>query len=112
MRKPLCIGSSDWHLERHAWVRYPELAGDAYYGLKQIIDVCVDRQLPLLAAGDLFDKTFPDSRSVSFAMKQMDRMKDSKLPVFFTQGQHEMAKDNPWLGLHFWPVWMHNDHDE
>lgn len=109
MRKALCVASSDWHLERNAWVRYPALTGDAYYGLEQIVDLCIERELPLIGAGDLFDKPYPDSRSVWEAMQQMDRMRDHQLRVYYTQGQHERSKDQPWLGLHSWPDYIHNE---
>lgn len=107
MRKALCVASSDWHLERNAWVRYPDLAGDAYYGLEQVVDACLERGLPLIGAGDLFDKPNPDSRSVWEAMRQMDRMRESCLRVYYTQGQHERSKDTPWLSLHSWPEYIH-----
>lgn len=107
MRKPLCVGSSDWHLEKNAWIRYPDIAGDSYFALQQIVDYCIQYGVPLLAAGDLFDKPFPDSKSVYMATRQMDRMENARLKVFFTQGQHEMSKDEPWLSSHTWPIHTH-----
>lgn len=109
MRTALCVVSSDWHLERNAWVRYPDLCGDAYYGLEQIINLCIERNLPLIAAGDLFDKPYPDSRSVWEAMRQMDRMEASNLDVYYIQGQHERSRDKPWLSLHEWPQYIHQE---
>jgi hypothetical protein len=110
MRTALCIVSSDWHLERNAWVRYPDLSGDAYFGLEQIIDLCTERHLPLIAAGDLFDKPYPDSRSVWEAMRQMDRMENYNLKVLYIQGQHERSRDKPWMSLHEWPQYIHQEY--
>lgn len=107
MSRPLFVISADWHLERHAWAKHPELTGDAYFGLKQLIDYCVAHSLPLVAAGDLFEKSYPDSLSVSVAHKEMSRMEDAALPVYFVQGQHEMTREQPWLGIHPWPQHVH-----
>ena len=107
MRRPILACSSDWHLERHAWVRHPTLMDDAYYSLEQIVDLCLELNIPLIAAGDLFDKTLPDSKSVWIALQQMTRMQQAGLDVLFTQGQHELNKDKPWLNLHSWPTHMH-----
>lgn len=101
--KPICVDSSDWHLERYAWAKHPTLAGDAYFGLQQVISFCLDNSLPLIAPGDLFDKNYPDSYSVSVAFEQLDKMQSANLPVYFIQGQHEMTRDAPWLSLHTWP---------
>ena len=107
MRTPICVVSADWHLERNAWVRHPDLAGDSYYGLEQVVDLALLMKLPLIAAGDLFNKPYPDAKSVYVAMQQMDRMQEAELPVYYVQGQHERTKDQPWLGLHPWPFHLH-----
>jgi hypothetical protein len=107
MRKPIALHTADWHLEKHAWTRYPELCGDSYYALEQAITLATTFQVPMVAAGDLFNKTLPDSKSVYVAMQQMDRMQDSNLPVYYVQGQHEMNREQPWLGLHTWPIHIH-----
>lgn len=109
MRVPVCAVSSDWHLEKNAWAKYPELSGDAYYSLAQIVDTCVAQHIPLVAPGDLFDKPYPDARSVWEAMRQMDRMQDESLPVLYIQGQHERSREQPWLGLHGWPIYLHQN---
>ena len=108
MRQPLFIQSSDWHLERNAWIRHPDLSGDAYYSLKQVIDLCLTYKTALLAPGDLFDKPFPDPKSVRVAMAAMDTMQRNGLQVYFTQGQHERNVEQPWLGLHEWPKHIHD----
>jgi len=105
--KPIFVVSADWHLERYAWAKYPDLAGDAYFGLEQLIQYCVEHELPLVAAGDLFEKNYPDSLSVNVAHRAMSLMESKSLPVYFIQGQHEMVREQPWLGIHKWPIHVH-----
>lgn len=104
LKKAIAIASSDWHLDKNAWARYPAISGDSYHSLNQIVDYCLAYKVPLLAAGDLFDKPSPDSTSVHEAIKAMDRMQKANLKTYFTEGQHEDTRSYPWLGLHPWPI--------
>lgn len=107
MRSPLLVVSADWHLEKNAWVRHPNLSGDSYYGLKQVVDIALLFNIPLVAAGDLFNHSYPDSYSVRMAMEQLYRLQKANLAVYYNQGQHEKTKDQPWLGLHSHPIHIH-----
>ncbi len=75
--------------------------------MQQIIDHCEAAELPLIAAGDLFNESHPDSYPVWFACQQMNRMQAKNLPVYHTQGQHERIRDVPWLSMHPWPIHVH-----
>ncbi len=111
------IFSADWHLSFNTWGKYPTLAGDAYYSLSQIVSLCIELELPLIAAGDLFDKPFPDAITVNVMRQNMDRMEQAALPVYFIQGQHERVKrsmlanselSSPcWMNAHSWPQHVH-----
>jgi len=111
------VFSADWHLSYNTWARYPDLTGDSYYGLRQIVDYCLKHKLPLIAAGDLFDKPSPDPLSVNVMCRNMDLMEEAGLPVYFIQGQHERTKrdmasaeegvTSEWLGVHTWPTHVH-----
>lgn len=104
MAKPICSISADWHLERNAWAKHPTLAGDSYYGLQQLVDYCLNHDLPLIAAGDLFNEANPESKPVWVAAQQMTRMQQADLPVYYIEGQHERTRDTPWLAVHPWPT--------
>lgn len=99
MKQPICAISADWHLDRYAWAKHPGLAGDSYFSVSQVVNYCVNNQLPLIAAGDLFDDSAPDSYTVWVAMSQLDRLRLSSLPFYFIQGQHERSRDVPWLSI-------------
>lgn len=104
-RKPLCAVTADLHLAVRAWARRPELHGDAYYGLEQIVDHCLFTHLPLVLAGDVFDKTRPDPYTIFIARQLLARMSKRNLAVWYIQGQHELDRNTPWLRSIFdWPI--------
>ena len=104
--KPMFVVSADWHLCRSAW-RRSGIDGDAAYGLRQVVDLCLSLDVPLLAAGDLLDTTDPDPDDVRVVREQMDRMATAAIPVFYVQGQHELDRQRPWLSaIHTWPTYV------
>ncbi len=107
MGRPLVAYTSDWHCSRSAWKRVDHPEGDSYCSLRQIVDFCLEWKTPLVAGGDLFDDLKPDTHTLRFAFDQMDRMRAARLPVLFTQAQHDRA-DPPYLSLHPWPTYIHN----
>ncbi len=101
--KPLFAFTADWHIAKSAWSR-SGIDGDAKHALAAVVDYCVRNELPLVAGGDLFDTVDPSPDDVKAVRLQMDRMKRAKLPVYFTQGQHE-RRTPPWLSsVHHWPT--------
>ena len=101
MDTPLFVFSADWHLARSAWVR-SGIDGDSYYGLEQLVDLCVKRDVPLVGAGDLLDSCDPSPEDIAFMRRQFDRMKAERLPVFYILGNHD---DELWPGsVHDWPI--------
>lgn len=107
MSRPIAIWSSDWHLEPFAWVKHPNLCGDSYFSLNQIVDYSIENKLPLYGAGDLFDIDRPDTNSIKVAFECLDRLKHANQGFFFIQGQHEYARP-PWLSLHDWAQHVDN----
>lgn len=104
-RTPVTVVASDWHLAPGAWKRNPAIAGDAYWGLQQAVAACLDRGLPMVAPGDLFDVQHPDAMSLYTARTWVDRMKAAGLKVFHVQGQHEYQHPVPVLNaVSDWPV--------
>jgi hypothetical protein len=90
--------SSDWHLSPFSWKKHPNVHRDSYYSLQQIADLCIQLNVPLIAAGDLFDIKHPPSESVVFCVEQMARLQRVGLPVYYVQGQHELS-EIPWMSL-------------
>ncbi len=100
MAKNLFVAGSDNHIEYAAYVNRPDMWGDSYYAFEQEVDAAISRRIPLVLAGDVFDKTHPDSLSIKKVMVQLDRLAGYEQSVYFIQGQHEMSRRQPWLGLH------------
>lgn len=104
-RTPLFAMTSDWHLQPGAWKRANTPQGDSFYALRQIRQHCVEHQLDLLAAGDLFDDLKPETSVLERAFRECDNLHRASRRLVFTQGQHEKAFP-AYLSLH--PSPMHN----
>lgn len=93
-QKPVSVISSDHHLKETTWASHPNMRGDTFYSLQQIVDYCVNHELSLSLLGDVFDVKYPSSESVCFAYEQLNRLPKGG---YFIEGQHEKAKRTPWL---------------
>ena len=89
--KPIAVVTSDWHIALNAWKKLPDIKGDAEFSLRQIVDAALALNVPIIAAGDLFDVKHPDSYTVNVTAKHMARLHSAGLKCFYVQGQHEMA---------------------
>lgn len=96
--KPVAVLSSDWHLLPGAWKKYPRVTKDSYCSLRQIVDLAIELNVPLVGAGDLFDVKLPPSESVVFCGQQMERLKQAGLTAYYVQGQHEESSPT-WMSL-------------
>jgi hypothetical protein len=96
--KPVRVIAADFHLRERAWERYPGLEGDSYYGLSQVVDVCVSRGLSLVGLGDLFDERRPSPRSMVVAQLAVEKMRQADLDFWYLRGNHDMT-DPAWLSL-------------
>lgn len=88
---------ADTHLQERNWSHRP-MEGDSYYSFEQVITYAIDRNLPVIGAGDLIDRNLNRSGPIVFLSEQLRRLRDAGLPFFYIQGQHELA-DVPWLEL-------------
>lgn len=74
------------------------MRGDAYFGLKQIVDFCIEKEAEaLLLGGDVFNTKHPDSLSVKVFQRELNRL----IPgcrVIANQGQHDKSSP-PWTTL-------------
>ena len=73
----------------------PQIRGDAYYAFQQRVEVCLDRHIPLVLGGDMFDNKTPSSFDVTFLSQTLEQMFAAGLPVYAIQGQHDQ-QDPPW----------------
>lgn len=113
-RVPIAIGTADWHATETAW-SHSKITGDSLYAVEQIVDLAHRHQVPILAAGDLFDVNRPPSHIIAEVQVQMERMRVAGLPVYFITGQHEKARvpiaGEPVEWLHAvanpWPIAIH-----
>lgn len=91
--RAVAIISSDWHLADSAFTG-SDITGDAYNSFRQIIDMAIDLGLPVIAAGDLFDKRRPPPTAIAVVNRQMERMREHNLAVYFITGQHCRAPES------------------
>jgi len=84
MRKPIAILSADWHLS-HKPPRCREEESNWYETqkvyLRQVADIA--NELPIIVAGDIFDKWNPSLELVNFAHDYMPR-------IIAVPGQHDL----------------------
>lgn len=99
MQDPICAITADNHLRANVWSKHPEIYGDAYESFQQIINTCLNRQLPLVLLGDTFDNSHPDSRDIVFFSQCMTMMRGNNLPVYYIQGNHDLASPG-WPSIH------------
>lgn len=100
---PLFVFCADTHLADGAWSSRPAICGDSYFSLKQIIDYCIANMLPLVIGGDVLDVKRNLAPPVQRLCEQMSRMQTAALPVYYTQGQHELDRNITWMSVHPWP---------
>lgn len=99
---------SDAHLDLATWASRPELCYDSRHAFEYIIDQCLQRSVEaIIAAGDLIDVKKPPAEVVRFLRKQLDRVQQAKIPLYYIQGQHEKSNP-PWFSaIHEWPTHLH-----
>lgn len=104
----LFVFTADLHLEDGAWSTRPGIYGDAYCSFEQIIDYCVDNDLPLILGGDVLEKKSNLARPIAKLCAGLSRMEAAGIPVFYIQGNHEYDRNAPWLSVHAWPQHIHS----
>jgi hypothetical protein len=100
---PLFVFCADTHLADGAWTTRPAIYGDAYYSFSQIVDYCLEHELPLILGGDVLEKKNNAARPIAMLCKELSRMQKRDIPVFYIQGNHEYDRNAPWLSVHPWP---------
>ena len=105
--QPLFVFCADLHLEDGAWTTRPAIYGDAYYSFEQIIDYCIEHDLPLILGGDVLEKKSNSARPIAKLFEGLTRMQNNRVDVYYIQGNHEYDRNAPWLSAHPWPIHMH-----
>ncbi len=90
------VVTADTHLAPAAWSSRPELAGDSYVAFDQIYSFASIHDIPVILAGDVFDKSYVDPYSLHRALFQIN---GHRRETFYIQGQHEFNRRKPWLDL-------------
>ena len=91
--EPLAILTSDWHLATSTWKWRSSLCGDALFGLDQIVELARNRNLPILAAGDLFSSKEP---RLDILLQTHRRLAETY--GIYIQGNHE-KRTPAWMEL-------------
>ena len=107
MNHPLFVFAADCHLAVRAINKHRNMMWDAHTSFDEIVNYCINHDLPLVLGGDTFDSRKPDSSSVIFFQKQITKMEAMGLPVYFIQGNHDRLH-TPWLEVSSWPTHIHN----
>jgi len=109
MPRPLILWTSDWHLAPGAWKKAPQIRGDSYFALEQIVDLALQFGVKAVCcAGDLTDDPRPDAETVKVMRHQLDRLEESGKKVPFIRGQHDGLTGPPWLSaVHDGPHYCH-----
>lgn len=104
---PLFVFCADLHLEDGAWSTRPGIYGDAYYSFNQIVDYCVAHKLPLVMGGDILEKKQNLARPIAKLCEGLSRLQAAGVPAYYIQGNHEFDRHAPWLSVHTWPIYLH-----
>jgi DNA repair exonuclease SbcCD nuclease subunit len=102
MKKIKLIHTSDLHLgatfkilrEKSKWHR-----NDCQKVFSDIIDLCIREKVnALLIAGDIFDSPEPPKSLVKFVINEFERLKEEKINVIISSGNHDPYKrGSVWL---------------
>ena len=102
----MIVFTADLHLTPLVWQSHPNMRGDAYFALAQLVQFC-QQQKPaaVILGGDVFDLTHPDSESVNQFVRAMATIANSGAAIYAVEGQHEMATP-PWVHLADGVTWI------
>lgn len=97
LRQDRTLYASDLHLRNYIWSRRPEISGDAYWGLEQIVRLAVLHRVDqVVLAGDIFDSHRPSAEDVQRFSHAVAELNDHGISVLTLEGQHD--RDSRYLG--------------
>lgn len=112
MAEPIALVTGDWHVRKfdRVWYRRDALYGDTKWGIKQVVRVASERDVPcLLLLGDLFEQKLQQSDALEIMRLAMDTFEQRGQRVYYVQGQHERSNPPVLSAMHSWPKHIHNE---
>lgn len=95
------VFASDTHLEEYSYIDLPEMYGDTFIAFQQIIDLAIEQNMSVVLGGDNVEcnrQNYPTAVTIAFVAKQLKRLEDAGLFLYFVNGQHDRAIRNvSWL---------------
>lgn len=104
------IFAADVHLADRVWSKRRRIAWDSYFAWRRLIDLSVERRVPIVLGGDLFDTTIPPPTAIREFRMAMDRLKKHRIPFFFIQGDHDYLTVPLASAISSWPTHLHKNH--
>ena len=89
------VGVGDPHYTESAWIHRQDTAGDADLALRQAVDVALQYDVPLLAAGDIMDSARPSPEVVH---KFVERVRPLR-KLLYIRGNHDDRSPRSWPDL-------------
>lgn len=72
-------------------------AHDSLFALTQTVDYCIEQQLPLVLAGDLYDRNMVPSRMLKRITTELNRLHAAGVGLYGIQGNHDKDPEYPWF---------------
>lgn len=72
-------------------------AHDSLFALTQAVDYCLEHHLPLVLAGDLYDRNMVHSRMLKRVALILNRLHADGLGLYGIQGNHDKDPEFPWF---------------
>lgn len=93
---PVALVVTDQHHDDLIWRKRPEITGDAFFALSQVVSLAIEHKLPIIFGGDNVEcmpTDAPVSRTIHVLRKELSRLADAGLNGYFIQGQHDDKYD-------------------
>lgn len=91
MPKRIAVVAADCHLRYRTWSGRKNLTQDSYFALEQIADYCIEKHLPLILAGDIWDAQVAQNYDILRYRSVSPRLQDAGIPIHYIQGNHDRA---------------------
>lgn len=84
--------ASDLHLSQTIWRNRDDIAGDSYFGLKEIYAAAVKYEVQQIALlGDIFDTCTPAAEDVVAYREFCDKARAKNIRIYYIEGQHDRS---------------------
>lgn len=101
----MIVFAADLHLADNVWASMPEVCGDSYRSLEQIVQCAIDNKASwFIIGGDLYDTKTPPPTAVEVFTRAVLRLQAAGVKVGYIQGQHERNDEQPWASVYPYAV--------